>query len=321
MEFKDYYDIMGVARGSSQEEIKRAYRKLARKYHPDVSKEPDAERRFKEVGEAYEVLSDPEKRRAYDALGENWKAGQQFRPPPDWEQSFQFGDRGRRGFSGSFSDGGVGGFSDFFDSLFGQHGVRGARTRDFEAKGEDYQIEIGLTLDESYNGATKTLSLQLPEVDPASGRVVERNRTLTVRVPKGVTDGQRIRLPAQGGAGIGGGERGDLYAVVRLLPHPFFKPEQRDIHLELPIAPWEAALGATVKVPTLGGPVELKIPKNSRTDQKMRLKARGLPGNPTGDQLVTLQIVAPPATTPEAEQLYRQLADAVPFNPRASLGV
>jgi curved DNA-binding protein len=321
MEFKDYYDIMGVARGSSQEEIKRAYRKLARKYHPDVSKEPDAERRFKEVGEAYEVLSDPEKRRAYDTLGADWKAGQQFRPPPDWEQSFQFGERGRRGFSGSFSGSGAGGFSDFFDSLFGQAAGRGARARDFEAKGEDYQIEIGLTLDESYNGATKTLSLQLPEIDPATGRAQERNRTLTVRIPKGVTDGQRIRLPSQGGAGIGGGSRGDLYAMVHFLAHPFFRAEQRDIHLQLPITPWEAALGATVKVPTLGGPVDLKIPKGSRADQKMRLKGRGLPGTPAGDQIVELQIVAPPATTPEAERLYRQLGDALSFNPRSNLGV
>ena len=321
MEFKDYYKIMGVTRESSQEEIKRAYRRLARKYHPDVSKEPDAEGRFKEVGEAYEVLSDPEKRRAYDTLGEDWKAGQQFRPPPDWEQSFQFGGPGRRGFSGSFSGTGAGGFSDFFDSLFGQHGIRGARPRDFETKGEDYQIEIGLTLDESYNGATKTLTLQIPEIDPASGRRHERNRTFTVRIPKGVTDGQRIRLPAQGGAGVGGGERGDLYAVVHFLPHPFFRAEQRDVHLQLPITPWEAALGATVKVPTLGGPVDLKIPKGSRADQKMRLKGRGLPGSPPGDQIATLQIVAPPANTPAAEQLYRQLADALPFNPRAALGV
>lgn len=316
MEFKDYYKIMGVSRESSQEEIKRAYRRLARKYHPDVSKEPDAEQRFKEVGEAYEVLSDPEKRSAYDTLGQDWKAGQQFRPPPNWEQSFQFGG-GTRGFSGGFSGGG--GFSDFFDTLFGEQGMRGARSR--HAKGEDFQVRITLTLEEAYQGATKTLNLQVPELDPETGRIQERSRTLTVKIPKGVVEGQRIRLPAQGGAGVGGGRRGDLYAVVELLSHPFFKADGRDIHLQLPITPWEAALGATVKVPTLGGPVDLKIPKNSRPEQKLRLKARGLPGSSPGDQLVTLQIVAPPATSPEAEEVYRQMAEAMPFNPRANLGV
>jgi curved DNA-binding protein len=317
MEFKDYYKIMGVARGSSQDEIKRAYRRLARKYHPDVSKEPNAEQRFKEVGEAYEVLSDPEKRRAYDTLGENWQAGQQFRPPPDWEQSFHFGDR--RGFSDSFAGGG--GFSDFFDSLFGQHRPRGASARQFNAKGEDYQIQIDLTLEESYSGASKTLTLQIPDIEPASGRAESRQRTFTVKIPKGVTEGQRIRLPEQGGAGIGAGGRGDLYAVVRLLPHPFFTVEDRDVHLKLPITPWEAALGATVKVPTLGGHVDLKIPKNSRAEQKMRLKGRGLPGRTPGDQFVTLQIVAPPATTTEAEELYRTMAKTIPFDPRGRFDI
>ena len=317
MEFKDYYKIMGVERGSSQDDIKRAYRRLARKYHPDVSKEPDAEQRFKEVGEAYEVLSDPEKRSAYDTLGQDWQAGQQFRPPPDWQQSFHSGG-GSRGFTGGgFS--GSGGFSDFFDSLFGEQGLRGARPRD--TKGEDFQIRIGLTLEEAYQGASKTLNLQLPEFDPETGRVQERNRTLTVKIPKGVVEGQRIRLPAQGGAGIGGGRRGDLYAIVQLSPHPFFKTDGRDILLQLPIAPWEAALGATVKVPTLGGPVDLKIPKSSRPEQKLRLKGRGLPGASPGDQLVTLQIVTPPATTPETEEVYRQMAQAMPFNPRAHLAV
>jgi curved DNA-binding protein len=314
MEFKDYYKIMGVARESSQGEIKRAYRRLARKYHPDVSKEADAEQRFKEVGEAYEVLSDPEKRSAYDALGQDWKAGQQFRPPPEWEQSFQFG--GGRGFSGGFS--GTGGFSDFFDSLFGEQGVR--RTRTGNAKGEDFQVQIELTLDEAYHGVSKTLNLQLPQIDSATGRVQDSSRTLTVKIPKGVIDGQRIRLPAQGGTGMGG-RRGDLYAVVQLLPHAFFKVDGRDIHLQLPITPWEAALGATVKVPTLGGPVDLKIPKSSRPEQKLRLKARGLPGSSPGDQFVTLQIVAPPATTPEIEALYRQMAEAIPLDPRVDLGV
>jgi curved DNA-binding protein len=318
MEYKDYYRIMGVARNAAQDEIKRAYRRLARKYHPDVSKEPDAEQRFKEVGEAYEVLSDPDKRRAYDDLGENWQAGQQFRPPPNWEQRHS-GDRG--GFSARFGTGG--GFSDFFDALFGQSGMRGGvhgrgfDPQGFAAKGRDFETEIAITLEEAHEGATKTLSIQVPAADGAAAR----SRTLSVRVPKGVTHGQRIRLPAQGGEGVGGGGRGDLYAVVRLLPHKIFEVAERDVHLVLPIAPWEAALGATVKVPTLRGPVDLRIPQGAHPDQKLRLKGRGLPGDPPGDQLVTLQIVVPPATTPRAEELYRELAAELAFDPRAKQGI
>lgn len=316
MEFKDYYKIMGVSRDASQEEIKRAYRRLARKYHPDVSKEPDAEQRFKEVGEAYEVLSDPEKRSAYDTLGQDWKAGQQFRPPPNWEQNFDV--RGGRGFGGFSTSGG---FSDFFDALFGGGSIRAGRgARSFDLRGDDLQTRITLTLDEAYRGTTKTLNLQMPEIDNA-GVVRERTRALTVRIPAGATHGQRIRLPAQGGAAIGSGRPGDLYATVELAPHPFFKLEDRDVLLQLPVTPWEAALGATIKVPTLGGAVDLKVPKSSRPEQKLRLKGRGLPGNPPGDQLVTLQIVAPPATSAEAEQLYQEMAAKMPFNPRGALGV
>jgi curved DNA-binding protein len=314
MEYKDYYKIMGVARDASQDEIKRAYRRLARKYHPDVSKEANAEERFKEVGEAYEVLSDPEKRAAYDSLGSNWKAGEQFRPPPDWEQHFHFGGAG---------SGGARSFSDFFETLFGQAGFGGggrSRSFTFSTRGEDYQTSITLSLEEAYRGTTKTLTVEIPEIDP-SGRIVQRSRTLNVRIPPGVTDGRRIRLPAQGGAGAGGGERGDLYAIVRLAPHPFFRPEGRDIHLDLPVLPWEAALGATVQVPTLGGPVELKIPRGSDAGRRLRLRGRGLPGKPPGDQIVTLKVVAPSAETPEIESLYQRLAEAVRANPRAHLGV
>ncbi|HEX6992649.1 MAG TPA: DnaJ C-terminal domain-containing protein [Gammaproteobacteria bacterium] len=314
MEYKDYYKIMGVARNASQDEIKRAYRRLARKYHPDVSKEPNAEERFKEIGEAYEVLSDPEKRAAYDSLGSNWQAGQQFRPPPDWQEHFHFGGGARTGGARTFSD--------FFETLFGEAGFGSGRTRSFtfSTRGEDYQTTITLSLEEAYRGTTKALTVEIPEVD-LSGRLVRRSRTLNVRIPPGVTDGRRIRLPAQGGAAAAGGERGDLYAIVRLAPHPFFKPDGRDIHLDLPVLPWEAALGASVPVPTLGGTVELKIPRGSKTGQKLRLRGRGLPGSPPGDQLVTLQVVAPAAETPEIESLYRRLADAVRTNPRAHLGV
>lgn len=331
MEYKDYYKVMGVARDASQDEIKRAYRRLARKYHPDVSKEPDAEQHFKEVGEAYEVLGDPEKRSAYDQLGSNWKAGEQFRPPPDWGRRFHFGEEqeqeGAFSRGGFGSAGGTGDFSDFFDALFRAHGAArgpaGARggfdtsgfdTRSFDAKGNDLQTELPLTLEEAYEGATKSINLRMPEGG------AERTRTFNVRVPKGVTEGQRIRLPKLGGEGVGRGARGDLYAVVHLMPHAFFTVEDRDVRLTLPIAPWEAALGATVKVPTLGGPVDLRVPKSARPDQKLRLKGRGLPGTPPGDQLVTLQIVAPPAATPEAEELYRRMAETLPFDARAKLG-
>jgi curved DNA-binding protein len=317
VEYKDYYKIMGVARDASQEDIKRAYRRLARKYHPDVSKEPNAEERFKQVGEAYEVLSDPEKRSAYDSLGPEWKAGQQFRPPPDWEPSFGYGGQASAGTGAGARD-----FSDFFESLFGGAGFRTSRggsftSRDFASRGDDLQTTITLSLDEAYRGVTKTLNLAFEELDPTTGRVQQRTRTLNVRVPAGVTDGQKIRLPAQGGPGQGGGGRGDLFALVRLAPHSYFRVEGRDIHLDLPITPWEAALGATVTVPTLGGAVDLKVPRSSQSGQRLRLKGRGLPGSQAGDQFVTLQIVAPPASNPEAEALYRQMAETMPMNPRS----
>src|SRR5690606_9953657 len=211
-------------------------------------------------------------------------------------------------------------FSDFFEALFGRAGFGPGRTRSFtfSTRGDDYQTTITLSLDEAYRGVTKTLTVSVPEVDP-SGQIVERTRSINVRIPPGVTDGRRIRLPGQGAAGPGG--RGDLYAIIRLAPHPFFRPSGKDIHLDLPITPWEAALGATVTVPTLGGPVELKIPKNSQAGQKLRLRGRGLPGSPPGDQLVTLQVVAPPAETPEIEELYRRLSQIVTTNPREHLGV
>jgi curved DNA-binding protein len=307
MEFRDYYQVMDLPRDASADDIKRAYRRLARKYHPDVSKEADAEDRFKELGEAYEVLRDAEKRAAYDALGKNWKDGQEFRPPPDWQQSFHMGEE---------SFGGGAGFSDFFESLFGGGGRAGAQ---FHARGQDLRVRIPLTLDEAYEGTTRTLNLAVPEVD-ASGRVTRRERTLSVKIPAGVAEGQRIRLPAQGGQGVGRGPAGDLYATIELLPHRYFRAVDRDIHLDLSVAPWEAALGATVQVPTLGGRVDLKIPKNAQGDQKLRLKGRGLPGKPPGDQLVTLKIVLPPATTPEGTALYEKMAQTMPFNPRAQLG-
>ena len=292
MQFRDYYETLGVARGASQDDVKRAYRRLARKYHPDVSKESNAEARFKEVGEAYEVLKDPEKRAAYDRFGKDWKHGQEFRPPPGWERQFNFG-------GGGFS--GTSGFSDFFETLFGQGGFQGARGP-MRAQGGDQSVRIEIPLEDAFRGATRNITI--------------RGRTLSVRIPAGVTEGQRIRLSGQGGAGAGGGRAGDLYLTVTHKTHPLFRTEGRDVHLKLPIAPWEAALGATVAVPTLGGKVDLKVPRGSRAGRTLRLKERGLPGRPGGDQYVTLEIVAPPADTPEAEALYRKMAAAMDFDPR-----
>lgn len=316
MEFKDYYSIMGVARDATQDEIKRAYRKLARKYHPDVSKEADSEARFKEVGEAYEVLKDPEKRAAYDQLGADWKAGQDFRPPPDWDQGFEF-------HGGDFSGAQAGQFSDFFETLFGRGGAGfgpARARRDFHVRGEDTFAKVLIELDDAYRGATRSLTLKHTELGP-DGRPQIKERTLNVRIPKGVRQGQHIRLAEQGGPGIGHGGAGDLYLEVEFRPHPTYRVEGRDVYLNLPVAPWEAALGDRIKVPTPTGPVDLKIPEGSSGGRKLRLKGRGLPAEPPGDLYVVLQIALPPADSDAAKSAYRQLEETLRFNPRASLGV
>ncbi len=318
MDYKDYYAVMGVARDATQDEIKRAYRKLARKYHPDVSKAADAEVRFKELGEAYEVLKDPEKRAAYDQLGKNWQAGQEFRPPPDWGTGFEF-------TGGWRSDAGEHDFSDFFEALFGRG--RGFRTTGFAARsnapgrGEDHHSRIDISLEDAFKGATLSLHLRIPEYD-AQGHLREQQRKLQVRIPRGVTSGRRIRLAGQGGAGYKGGAAGDLYLEVRLRPHAVYQVEGRDVFVNLPITPWEAALGGKVQVPTLGGKVDLNIPPGARSGQKLRLKGRGLPGagGETGDQFAVLQIMAPPADSAERRALYEKMAREMPFNPRAHLG-
>lgn len=314
MEFKDYYKIMGVARDATQDEIKRTYRKLARKYHPDVSKETDAEARFKELGEAYEVLKDAEKRAAYDRLGANYKGGQEFRPPPDWNAGFEF--------SGGASGGGDGAdFSDFFASLFGREFRAGAAGRaSSHTKGEDHHARVLIDLEDSYQGATRTITLRVPAVD-TQGHVITRERLLDVTIPKGIRAGQHIRLSGQGSAGVGGGQAGDLYLQVEFRAHPLYRVDGRDLYLDLPVSPWEAALGATVKVPTPGGTVELKIPEGSGSGRKLRLKGRGMPGDPPGDCYVILAIALPPADTEAARDLYRKMAQELDFNPRAKMGV
>ncbi len=314
MEFKDYYKIIGVARDATQDEIKRSYRKLARKYHPDVSKEANAEARFKELGEAYEVLKDAEKRAAYDQLGANWKGGQEFRPPPDWNTGFEFS-------GGGFSGGDAADYSDFFASLFGKEfRTGGAGRASAHAKGEDHHAKVLIDLEDTYQGATRTITLRVPAMD-AQGHVVTKDRILNVTIPKGIRAGQHIRLSGQGSPGSGEGKAGDLYLEIEFRPHPLYRVDGRDLYLDLPVTPWEAALGATVKVPTLGGIVELKISEGSVSGRKMRLKARGIPGNPPGDCYVILSIALPPADTEAAKDLYRKMEQDLGFNPRTKLGV
>ncbi len=312
MQYKDYYKVMGLERSASQDEIKRAYRKLARKYHPDVSKEPDAEARFKEVNEAYEVLKDPDKRAAYDQLGSGWQGGEDFRPPPDW------GQQGYRR-EAHFSEADAEQFSDFFASLFGGGRTRHGRAgRDpFTRMQLDQHARVQISLEDAYHGATRSLSLQAPEID-AKGHLRHKTRTLNVRIPAGVTEGQQIRLAGQGGTH--GQERGDLYLEVSFQPHPLFSAEGRDIYLKLPLTPAEMALGSKVAVPTLGGQVDVTIPPGSQPGSKLRLKGRGLPGKPPGDQYVVLQASIPPADTPRARELYEQMQAEIAYNPRRHFG-
>ncbi|MDJ0699156.1 MAG: DnaJ C-terminal domain-containing protein [Woeseiaceae bacterium] len=316
MQYKDYYAVMGVARDATQDDIKRAYRKLARKFHPDVSSEADAEKRFKEVGEAYEVLKDPEKRAAYDRLGADWKAGQDFRAPPDWNEGFEF-------HGGGFTGADAGQFSDFFESLFGRGGIgggfTGATQRGFYARGEDTYARIMIDLEDAYRGAAREVTLEHTEIG-ADGRAAVKSRTLKVRIPKGVRQGQHIRLARQGGTGIGKGQPGDLYLEVEFRPHPYYRVEGKDVYLDLPVAPWEAALGATVTVPTPSGSVDLTIPANSANGRKLRLKNRGIPANQPGDFYVVVNVALPRAETAEAKAAYESFSRAFDFNPRASIG-
>ncbi len=315
MEYKDYYKIMGLKHDASQDDIKRAHRKLARKYHPDVSKEPDAEAKFKEAGEAYEVLKDPEKRAAYDRLGDNLKAGQDFHPPPNWDSGFEF-----RG--GGFTQADMGGFSDFFEELFGQQGRGGhaAYSTQFNASGQDHHAKVVVDLEDAFHAGTRSITLQSPELD-AQGQMHLTNRTLNVKIPKGIKEGQQIRLAGQGAPGMGKGVKGDLYLEIHFKPHPIYRADGANLHMQLPVAPWEAALGATVKAPTPNGAVDLKIPPGSNSGNRLRLKGRGIPGNPAGDIYVTLSVVAPPANTEQARAIYKEMESKLAFNPRAEMGV
>ena len=309
MEFRDYYQTLGVARGAPVDEIKKAYRKLARKYHPDVSKEADAERRMREVNEAYAVLSDPEKRAAYDELGNRYGAGQEFQPPPDWGAGFEFSGSGAPG--GMHDDS----FSDFFSSLFGRAGRGRGAAGAPRMRGGDHHARILIDLADVYEGAIRAITLRGARVDD-SGRVVTDQRVLNVRIPKGLAEGQQIRLAGQGAPGLAGGPPGDLYLEVQFRPDARYRVQGRDVHETVPVAPWEAALGATIEVPTPSGRVQVSVPAGSQTGRKLRLKGRGIPGDPPGSLYLHLEVVLPPADTDKARKLYETMARELAFDPR-----
>jgi len=293
MEYKDYYEVLGVDRDVSPEDLKKAYRKLARKYHPDVSKVANAEEQFKEVGEAYEALKDPEKRAQYDQFGSNYQNGQSFNPPPGWGQS---GGQGQ------------GDFSSFFDSMFGGGGMGGGQQAHYPP-GEDVHTKITISLEDAFNGAKKTLRRPIGS---------EQTGTLNVKIPAGITSGKKIRLSGQGKAGRGA-DSGDLYLEVAIAAHKHYRLEDKNILLDLPLTPWEAALGSKVTVPTLAGNINLTIPANAKSGQKMRLKGRGLPGKEKGDQIIVLQIMTPSANSDEEKQFYQTMAETFDFHPREDL--
>lgn len=312
MEFKDYYQILGVADTASQDEIKRSYRKLARKYHPDVSKETDAEAQFKDVSEAYEALKDEEKRVAYDQLRQRgYSQGEEFRPPPDWHAQGAHQQH-------EFHADDMAGFSDFFKNIFGEAsaGAGGQFHRQQDLQGGDRNAQINITLEEAFQGGKKRVQFQSPERE--GQRIVMRDRTLDISIPAGVNDGQQLRLKGLGETGSAG-RSGDLYLEVNIDPHQQYVLDGKDINLTLPVTPWEAALGASVSTPTLAGKVKLNIPPGSQAGNRLRLKGRGMPGSTVGDQYVILQIVNPNPLDDATRALYEQLNQQCGFNPRAEM--
>jgi len=326
MDFKDYYAALQVEPEASAEEIKRSYRKLARKYHPDVSKEPDAEERFKDVAEAYKALKDPEKRAAYDAVAQRHRRGEHFEPPPGWDSGFEFRGRGA-GNGAARPEFHADDVSDFFASLFGraQRGAHAERS-DFgdgfegvQGGGADRHAKITIDLADLYRGAKRTVTLQVPRAD-AQGRVTLHERHLEIDIPRGVRPGQHLRLAGQGDPGTGQGVAGDLYLELELRPHPTFRVDGRDVYVELPVAPWEAALGAQVTAPTPEGPVLLTVPPGSTPGRSLRLKGRGVPGSPAGDLYARLALALPMADSEPSKEAYAALARAFPdFAPRSAM--
>ena len=329
VKFKNYYEILGVPRTASEDDIKKAYRKLARKYHPDINKSAGAEARFKEIGEANEVLSDAGKRARYDQLGSNWQAGQDFRPPPGYE-NVRFDFQGAPcGAGRGFTPRDMGGFSDFFESLFGQNfngrqtdprfGMWGNADEEIQGGGLDQEAEIMISLEEACHGATKSIRLQSGPEANLSGRTPPATKNYQVKIPAGITEGARIRLAGQGAHTPRGGAAGDLYLRVKIAPHPVFRVNGHDIEVELLLAPWEAALGAKVTIPTLEGSAALTIPPGTESGQRMRLRGKGLRqgrGLEPGDLIVAIRIVVPKILTSREEELFRELARVSAFKPR-----
>lgn len=310
MEFRDYYQTLGVSRDATADEIKKAFRKLARKYHPDVSREADAEQRMKEVNEAYAVLSDAEKRAAYDQLGQGFNAGEEFRPPPGWDTGPEFSSHG-------FSSAEAADFSEFFSQIFGRMGAGPTfrQHRGGAARGEDQHARVQLALEDAFRGAVRQITLRVPVVG-ADGRVTLGSRTLNVKIPKGVREGQVIRLGGQGSPGIGGGPAGDLLLEVAFEPDSRFRVEGRDLHRVLPVAPWEAMLGAVISVELPTGSEKIRIPEGAQSGRQLRVRGKGIPGEPPGDLLLEIQVVLPPADTPKAREFYQGMAREFSFDPR-----
>jgi curved DNA-binding protein len=307
VEYKDYYQTLGVDKGASAEDIKKAYRKLVRKYHPDVSKLKDADTKTKEINEAYDVLGDVEKRTAYDDLGRGRRAGQEFQPPPDWASNYDF--------SGADQ-------SDFFADLFshvGRRGRAGGGGGAYQMRGDDIHASITIDLKDAYQGATRTVTMRVPQRDE-TGRMVMQERTINVTIPKGVLPGQQLRLAGQGHPGIGGGPPGDLYLEIQFHPDRRYRLEGSNVYETVPVAPWEAALGAKIAVPTPSGEVEVTVPAGSQTGRKLRLRGRGIPAHPHGDLYLILEVVLPPADNDKARKLYETMARELAFNPRAKIG-
>jgi curved DNA-binding protein len=312
MQFKDYYQTLGVGREATADEIKKAFRKLARKYHPDVSKEHDAVTRMQEVNEAYAVLSDTEKRAAYDQLGRGYQPGQEFRPPPDWDVGFEFSEHG-------YSPREAAEFSDFFAELFGGlGGARAGRHGQARAPGDDHHAKVLLDIEDAYTGASRRVDLRVPRIDN-HGHVSIETRSLNVRIPKGVRAGQVIRLAGQGAPGKGGAPAGDLLLEVHFQPHGRYRVDARDLYLDLPVTPWEAALGAVVGVELPDGTVKVRIPEGAQSGRQLRVRGKGLPGEPPGDLLLDIQVTLPPADTPRAREIYETMARELAFDPRGSM--
>lgn len=308
--FKDYYATLGVVRGASQDEIRKAYRKLARKYHPDVNKNPDAEGKFKDIAEAYEVLGDPQKRSKYDEFGSNYHSGDEFHPPPGWENSsYQFyGEPSGSGFTRDD----LGSFSDFFETLFGGRGMESSFHR---TRGQDHEAGLNISLEEAFHGGKKSISLQTVRLDN-QGRAQRQSKNYNVQIPPGTTDGMKIRLAGQGGAGPADDAAGDLYLLVSIAPHPVFKWSGKNLEVTVPIAPWEAALGAKISVPTMNGKAVLPIAPGTQSGQKFRLRAKGFPGRIPGDLIVSVQIAVPTGLSSGERKLFEELARISSFKPR-----